>query len=387
MTDEIKKEIINGLMNVEFVPELVNEEHPSNESIQFPIDKIASLGVAFEPLADAFMHITQGGEYVSGLAKVTIPKGTHLAYSVDKGANIGTALSDTTNMISGQAGITPLVCNPTMMFAAMALMSVNKKLDTIQEGQQEIFEILMDEKKAEQRANLNVLTDVLNNYKYNWNSERYKDANYIKVLDIRQKAEEHIIFHRRRIENSLDKKTFLPADKKVEKKSLKLKDDFHEYHLALYLYSFAMFLEIMLLENFDKGFLDKGTEKIRDYIFQYKKLYNESYSQLESESRKSLEGLLLRGVSKAGTGAGEFATKLPLLNKIPIDDALIWAGEKAGELNEGRQQQIMENIFDTQAVIVQPFIENIENINKLYNTPTVLYLDRENVYIDSQETS
>lgn len=387
MTDEIKKEIINGLMNVEFVPELVNEEHPSNESIQFPIDKIASLGVAFEPLADAFMHITQGGEYVSELAKVTIPKGTHLAYSVDKGANIGTALSDTTNMISGQAGITPLVCNPTMMFAAMALMSVNKKLDTIQEGQQEIFEILMDEKKAEQRANLNVLTDVLNNYKYNWNSERYKDANYIKVLDIRQKAEEHIIFHRRRIENSLDKKTFLPADKKVEKKSLKLKDDFHEYHLALYLYSFAMFLEIILLENFDKGFLDKGTEKIRDYIFQYKKLYNESYSQLESESRKSLEGLLLRGVSKAGTGAGEFATKLPLLNKIPIDDALIWAGEKAGELNEGRQQQIMENIFDTQAVIVQPFIENIENINKLYNTPTVLYLDRENVYIDSQETS
>lgn len=387
MTDEIKKEIINGLMNVEFVPELVNEEHPSNESIQFPIDKIASLGVAFEPLADAFMHITQGGEYVSGLAKVTIPKGTHLAYSVDKGANIGTALSDTTNMISGQAGITPLVCNPTMMFAAMALMSVNKKLDTIQEGQQEIFEILMDEKKAEQRANLNVLTDVLNNYKYNWNSERYKDANYIKVLDIRQKAEEHIIFHRRRIENSLDKKTFLSADKKVEKKSLKLKDDFHEYHLALYLYSFAMFLEIMLLENFDKGFLDKGTEKIRDYIFQYKELYNESYSQLESESRKSLEGLLLRGVSKAGTGAGEFATKLPLLNKIPINDTLIWAGEKAGELNEGRQQQIMENIFDTQAVIVQPFIENIENINKLYNTPTVLYLDRENVYIDSQETS
>ena len=66
---------------------------------------------------------------------------------------------------------------------------------------------------------------------------------------------------------------------------------------------------------------------------------------------------------------------------------MIWAGEKAGELNEGRQQQIMENIFDTQAVIVQPFIENIENINKLYNTPTVLYLDRENVYIDSQETS
>ena len=173
----------------------------------------------------------------------------------------------------------------------------------------------------------------------------------------------------------------------MEKKSLKLKDDFHEYHLALYLYSFAMFLEIMLLENFDKGFLDKGTEKIRDYIFQYKELYNESYSQLESESRKSLEGLLLRGVSKAGTGAGEFATKLPLLNKIPINDTLIWAGEKAGELNEGRQQQIMENIFDTQAVIVQPFIENIENINKLYNTPTVLYLDRENVYIDSQETS
>lgn len=385
--DMMKNEIIKQMTDIEFVPELINEERPSVNHVKFPIDKIASLGVAFEPLADAFMHITQGGEYVSGLAKVTIPKGTHLAYSVDKGANIGTALSDVTNGIQAQAGITPLVCNPTMLFAAMALMSVNMKLDAIEEVQKEILEILMDEKRAEQRANLNVLTDVLNNYKYNWNSDRYKDANYNKVLDIRQKAEEHIIFHRKRIESALSDKAFLQGDKKVEKKSLKLKDEFHEYHLALYLYSFAMFLEIMLLENFDQSFLNKDVERIRDYIFQYKELYTESYTRLESESRKSVEGLLLRGMSKAGSGAGEFMGKVPLLNKIPVDDALIWVGDKAGELNEGRQKQIMENIFDTQVVIVQPFIENIESINKLYNTPTVLYLDRENVYVAEQETA
>jgi hypothetical protein len=53
-------------------------------------------------------------------------------------------------------------------------MSIDRKLDSIQETQQEILEFLEQKEKSRLKGNLNVLADVLNNYKYNWNNEKYK---------------------------------------------------------------------------------------------------------------------------------------------------------------------------------------------------------------------
>ena len=58
--------------------------------------------------------------------------------------------------------------NPTMLFMAAALMSIDKKLDIIQETQQEILSFLENKEKANLKASLDTLSDILNNYKYNW---------------------------------------------------------------------------------------------------------------------------------------------------------------------------------------------------------------------------
>lgn len=46
--------------------------------------------------------------------------------------------------------------------------------------------------KAEVGENLTVPCDILENYKFNWNNEKHKASNHIKVLDIKQSAEHKI---------------------------------------------------------------------------------------------------------------------------------------------------------------------------------------------------
>jgi hypothetical protein len=126
---------------------------------------------------------------------VTVPAGGHLAAFQDGSGYLGSVLN-AGNQVAGQATLTPLVCNPTMLFMAAALANIDKKLDSIQETQQEILDFLVQKDKSELKGDLNFLSDVLNNYKYNWNNEKYINSNHIKVLDIKQSAERKIIFYR-----------------------------------------------------------------------------------------------------------------------------------------------------------------------------------------------
>ncbi len=89
---------------------------------------------------------------------------------------------------------------------AVALITIEKKLDDILETQKEILEFLKQKEKAKLRGNLNVLEDILNNYKHNWNNEKYKTNKHIHVQEIKREAEQSIIFYRDRIVKKTNKK-------------------------------------------------------------------------------------------------------------------------------------------------------------------------------------
>ena len=77
--------------------------------------------------------------------------------------------------------MTALACDPTMLFMAAALMNIEKKLDLIQQTQEEILEFLEERERATLQGNLNTLGDVMSNFKYNWDNEKYKTNKHILV--------------------------------------------------------------------------------------------------------------------------------------------------------------------------------------------------------------
>ena len=376
-----KNELLKAMSATELAPLEVKNEISVQTYSKIPLSRLTALGTGFEPVVSAIQQVTSHGQATSGFYKVTIPKGTHLAQFKEKSGFLGTAVGE--HGIVGQAQLNPLLCDPTILLVAAALANIDKKLDAIQEVQQEMLDFLTQKEKSALKADLNFLMDIQNNYKYNWNSEKYKAANHAKVLDIRQEAARQIDFYQEQIKKQLGKKALLHSDHDVQKMLEKVQGEFKEYQLALYIYGFAYFLEVVLQENYEKAYLSAIAKRIDEMAFQYREFYSLAYSQIENLSKSSLQAHLFGGLSAINKGAGTAIAKIPGINKSQIDETLIEAGERIGAYKNRRVQTTMQQLLERQSSCVRPFIDNINAVNRLYNEPVTLIFNHDTLYLGS----
>lgn len=376
-----KNELLKAMSATELAPLEVKNEISVQTYSKIPLSRLTALGTGFEAVVSAIQQVTSHGQATSGFYKVTIPKGTHLAQFKEKSGFLGTAVGE--HGIVGQAQLNPLLCDPTMLLVAAALANIDKKLDAIQEVQQEMLDFLTQKEKSALKADLNFLMDIQNNYKYNWNSEKYKAANHAKVLDIRQEAARQIDFYQEQIKKQLGKKALLHSDHDVQKMLEKVQGEFKEYQLALYIYGFAYFLEVVLQENYEKAYLSAIAKRIDEMAFQYREFYSLAYSQIENLSKSSLQAHLFGGLSAINKGAGTAIAKIPGINKSQIDETLIEAGERIGAYKNRRVQTTMQQLLERQSSCVRPFIDNINAVNRLYNEPVTLIFNHDTLYLGS----
>ncbi len=207
--------ILRMMSDTSIYPMFQESEVGVSNYTPLPISSLAAYGTAFQPLATAVQTAVSGAGgsgiyYVNTAGKTMFQmKGTN---------NFIGSLQTSTGMIGGgQAQITPLACDPTMLFMAAASANIDKKLNAIQDMQKEMMDFLVQKEKADLKGNLNFLFDVFNNYKYNWNNEMYKNSNHIKVLDIRLEAEKKIAFYREQIIAKVNKKSFIHSAQTVNK--------------------------------------------------------------------------------------------------------------------------------------------------------------------------
>lgn len=379
-----KNEILKAMTATELATINVQEELSVQTYSKIPLSRITALGTGLEPIATAVQQVVSQGQAVSGYYKVTIPTGTQLAQFKDGTGFLGTALGE--NGIAGQARLNPLACDPTMLLVAATLANIDKKLDAIQEKQQEMLDFLVQKEKSALKADLDFLMDIYNNYKFNWNSEKYKTANHTKALDIRQESGKQIDFYREQIKKRIRKKALFHSDQDVRKQLDQVQDEFKEYQLALYIYGFAYFLEVMLQENYDTLYLEAISKKIDNMAFQYRELYSLAYSQIEGLSKTSLQSKFLSGLSTVNRVTGETIAKIPGISRSQIDETLIDAGKKIGTYEDKRIQTTMSKLVERQSSCVHPFIENINTVNKLYNEPMTLIFNNETLYLGTEST-
>jgi len=372
------------IMKVEYLPDVQEEVLDGPNSKKFPLDKVSALGVAFEPLVSAVQTVIgEGGG--SGIYFVNT-KGTQMFKFKDGAGYLGSLKNGAGTVGGGQAVINPIALNPTMLFMAAALMTIEKKLDDIQELQMDILDFLKAKEKSKIRGNINVLTDVMNNYKYNWDNEKYKTNKHILVQDVRKDAEHSLLLCREQIGRQLSKKKLLHSDKEVNIKIRKLHEEFKNYQHSLYLYSFSAFLEIMLLENFDSQYLKSISTKIEGYAIKYRELYTSCYNQLESLSQSSVQSFLTKGLAGVSKGTGDVIARIPIVSKGPVDEALVAVGGKLKQTTARKTKNVMEVLIESATKSSAPFMENIEAVNKIYNQPLGILFDAENIYfIEDQE--
>ena len=389
MDKEGHNELINAIIEMEYIPSVHDEEINTEKYIKFPLSKLSTLGVGFSNLFEYTRTITQSIN-ANGLYSCTLPDGaTKLAQAKDGKGFLGAAL-DQSNKLVGQARwnkqdnieqFTTIPYNPTMLFMAVTLMSMDKKLDTIQEIQQEIIKFLEQKEKSNLKGNLDTLYDVLNNYKYNWNNEKYKTNKQILVQDIKREAFKSIDFHKNQINESLKKQSLLHSDQNVKNKIKKVYLKLQDYKLAIYIFSFASFVEIILLGNFNSEYLNNISSQIENLSLEYREIYTKCYNIIEGYASTSMESHLLKGLSGISKISGKLISKVPVASKSEIDEVLIETSEKLEKFESNKMNKTFKNFSEARSSQVRLFIDNINIVNRLYNEPLEFLIDKEYIYI------
>lgn len=157
--------------------------------------------------------------------------------------------------------------------------------------------------------------------------------------------------------------------------------EFHNYQLAVYTYGFSSFLGVLLLKNFDRKYLNSIVGKIEEISYQYRELYTKCYNQIEKAADTSLQKRFLDGLASISGAAGEKIAKIPVISKSQLDETLIQSKENLNLHNQKETKQIVEQFISNHDDGVNLFIENIKELDRLYNEPVQLYFDKNNLYL------
>lgn len=355
--------------------------------VSFPLDEFKSLGVAFSSLAAAFLSVSQGNGQGKVLYEATFPVAGKLAKAKDGSGLLGTIVNK--RGIAGQArfheveSVTHTAGNASMLFMALAIMTINKALNNISENQKEIISFLEVDKQTQLKADLIILSDIIEDYQYNWDNSQYCKNREMQVLDIKRGAEQNILFYREMIEKKTSKQSFIHLD--TAKTLNGIYSKFRYYKLALYLYSFSSFLDIMLLENFDSSYLENVINKINNYSLQYNEFYKKSLEGIGKYASSSWQSRVLQGLTVAGKFAGEQIAKIPdKNNKIKIDDKLISGSDKLGKFNYESIEKTVGSFSELEDSGVEMFADKIRLIDKIYNEPLKIMFDNKNIYLSAK---
>lgn len=367
-----------------------NEKRKNGEKqIEIPFTKLAAFGAGVSSLVPEFRTVTQSMG-ANDLYRVSFPNGItgELAKFKDGSGNLGTIIKD--GKFVGQArwnkaepitSTTTLPYNPQALFMAAALMGIEKKLGQIEETGQEILQFLENQKESQMTGDLNILTDIINNYKYNWGDKTYKKNKDVLVQNIMRKAAENIEFYQRQITEVTEKKSFIHREADTNKIMKKIETYFKNYQLSLYIYAFAYFLDIMLLENFNEEYLENIIKRLENYSYNYRMLYTECYDKMEQLSQTSLEKQVIKGVANTSKFLGNTVAKIPVIKRGPVDEALIGVGKQLKEHKKQKTEKTMERYRKNRDSGIVVFIENIRLLSQLYNQPIEVLADQDKLCI------
>ena len=137
----------------------------------------------------------------------------------------------------------------------------------------------------------------------------------------------------------------------------------------------------MLAENFGAAKLADTAVKIEADSLAYRELYTECYDALEASTAGSIDVAVLGGIASVGKRLGRAIAETPVGEHIPINEALEGAGEGIGRYNKKQSERLMAKLLQAKTPDIAPFRQSVMEIDALFNRPTRIAIDAENVYI------
>lgn len=396
-TQEERKALVRQqLANAQIVLAPVERPVDIARAKKVPLGQIASMGTAFASMPEAFRTVTQTVTASGGGTLLQAFDGAGNALDISQlqkfndgfgslgSMRVGDTFQQAHFVEAGAQNITVTTAvpfDPATLAIAIALQQINQKLDSLQKTVDDMFDYMRQRDKSELRGNLQTLVDVFNGYPLNWDNERYMDNAHMKVLDIKQSATQNMDFFDAQVSKKLGSKKIVEIRGMVESRLDKVLDILKDYQLATYIYAFASFLDPMLSENYKVERLQDVARRIEEASIRYREAYSRVYDVLEAADKDTLDAAMFGGLAAAGKFLGKAVAKTPVAERMHIDKALECCGEALGDFNSDKHKRLLEKLHAAKSPDLLLFQENVKAMSALYNEPSRLLTDGENLYI------
>lgn len=360
-------------------------------SISVPIGELASLGGAVSSLIPMLRTVTQNTTVgTSGLYKLAnaavgdtlkVAKNGNFwgAFKTAEGTSKFAQLVEAAPLSATSKTVMPI--NPATMMMAVALFSIEQQLGDIAEMEKQIISFLEEDKESEIEADLKTLTNIIQEYKFNWDQEQYVSSHYKLALDIKRTAEKNISFYQDQITNTMQAKQLLVVNQSVNSTERGLQKKFKYYRLSLYIYSLASFLEVMLLGNFQEEYILQVKSIIEKYSEEYNDVYTASFEYIDKMAGAAIEANVINGIGSAGKAIGSFIGDIPLIKESPIGERLIEGGIHMKQASQDMKKKASARFEVISDAGTEIFVAKFEEMNRIYNYTSSICFDNEKVYL------
>ena len=378
-------EVTNGILMD------VRSDLPEKVSFSMPIAQLATLGAGVSSLIPVLHTVTQTTTVnAQGLYRLA-NTGVGDTLKVARNGNFWGAFkcADGTSKFAQLQSAGPLTAtrtatvpiDPATMLMAIALFSIEQKLDSIEEMQKQILTFLEIEKESEIEADVETLISMISKYKYNWDNEHYLQSNHKMVLDLQRTARKNMLSFQKQVTEVLNSRQLVVAQMKVKSTLKDLLKKFKYYRLSLYTFSLASLLEIMLSGNFKEEYITGIKEEIESLSMTYRDLYGKCSEYLERLGNSALEANLLKGIGSASNAVGRLIGSIPKIKDGQVDEFLQDSGERLKNNAVGMERNVVKAFAEISNPGTGVFTEKMRDMILIYNHTAEICFDDKQIYL------
>lgn len=347
----------------------IKKSELEENSFTFDLENLAKINDELKEFASIFQKKDNKGENLYQINNLKDPKAIISFFNDPKNKN-------------NIKHLNKMGFNPATIMIAISLSEIEKEIIEIKSICNNILSFLENDKESEIEADVKTLIRVITEYKYNWQDEQYINNNHKIVMDIKRTGMKNINFYQKQIYENMKKKNIFMTNKTINYNQNELEKNFSYYRLSLYVYSFATFLEIMLLENFQKEYLLSKREEIETLSNEYINNYQEALKYVKKEANKSIQGNLLSGIGSAGKAIGDLSEKIQVIKNKKIDTWFNKNSDNIKNISQNMKNNFSLKFEEMNNPNTKIFIDKIKFINDIYNNVKNIYFDNKKLYLE-----
>lgn len=396
LENNIPANVDNGQDLVEYTEGMLEDARAAidaKKAFSVPIAELATLGAGVSSLIPAVETVTQTTTIATdGLYKLAnaavgdtlkVAKNGNFwgAFKTADGASKFAQLQAAEPLTATTVTKATAAINPATMMMAVALFSVEKELGEIAKMEKQIISFLKIEQEAKIEGDVETLMNVVKKYKHNWESEKFVNSNHKLMLDIQRSARANMIEYQKQIVDAFNEKAFIVTSNKAKAIYADFEKKFKYYRMALYTYSLASMMEVMLSGNFKESYIREIRDELAERSNAYRELFSECSIRIEKLSKAALGANALKGIGLAGEKVGDLIGNIPLVKEGLADEFLQEHGDNIKQAADEMKVKPVRIFADISNPGIGVFVEKLDDMVNIYNHTAEICFDKENIYL------